>query len=257
MTSEKKSKSKKSKSKSKYLFTLKNIDVMRINAKYGINSSCNIPCMSHIHPDNTTDLSSLRETTHLKNREPEKISFLDESKRLRSCTLCSVDFKDGHRWCWWCQHPFDSAPWGCPLRIDGVIGTRTYISSISKTKYTLREKKASNSDNECSYITDGMFCSVNCCAAWAKAHKKDPTYMQTPFLLHKMYNQVKGLTGKKCARLPPAAPDWRLLERFGGYLSIHQFREDFDKITYNPLGTTKTKVAFKPIAHCFEEKLKF
>ncbi len=245
----------KRKSKSKYRFTLEGVDVMSINTKYGISSSCNIPSRSHIHPDNTTDLSTLRETTHLKQKEPEKMTFLDEAKRLKVCTICSVDFDKTNRWCWWCQHAFDSPPWGCPLRINAVIDTYSYVSSISKTKYTLREKKQNNIEtNECAYITDGMFCSVNCCSAWADAHKKDPDYDKASFLIYKMYNQVRGLDG---VSVPPPAPHWRLLEKFGGYLSIHQFRGDFDKIEYKHMGTAATTVLFKPLANCFEEKLKF
>jgi hypothetical protein len=109
------------KSKSKYLFVLKNIDVMKIMSKYGIHVSSNIPSISHIHPINTTDLTSLRESTFLKHKEPEKITFLDEAKRLRSCTLSKIDFEKGKRWCWWCKYPFDTPPWGCPIKLKSAI----------------------------------------------------------------------------------------------------------------------------------------
>ncbi len=246
------------KSKSKYVFTLHGIDLMKIHMHYGINISCNIPTMNNIHPDNTTDLSSLSEVTCLKQKVSEKLTFLDESKRLRSCTLAYADFENSPRWCWWCKHMFDAPPWGCPLRIEASIIERKYTSAISKTSYTLREKEESDINKEIMYVTDGMFCSINCCKAWAVSNKKNNMYSQTPFLLHKMYNQVRGKSDD-WIDLPPAAPDWRLLERFGGYLSIHQFRQDFDKIEYIPMGISETQIVvkFRPIARCFEEKLKF
>ncbi len=231
---------------------------MKINFKYGINVSSNIPSSSNVHPLNTTDLSSLRDVMRLKQKDSTKITFLDESKRLRACTLAYADFENSQRWCWWCKHTFDSPPWGCPLRIEAIIKERSYTSAISKTMYTLREKQLLDDDKSVTYVTDGMFCSVNCCAAWAADHKKEDTYASSPLLLHKMYNQVRGKIDDWMP-IPPAAPHWRLLERFGGYLNIHQFRKDFDKIQYNPMGTTETGVVvkLKPIAHCYEEKLKF
>ena len=69
------------------------------------------------------------------------------------------------------------------------------------------------------YVTDGMFCSINCCKAWAVSNKKNNMYSQTPFLLHKMYNQVRGKSDD-WIDLPPAAPDWRLLETIW-WLSIY------------------------------------
>ena len=80
------------KSKSKYIFKLYGIDLMKINFKYGINVSSNIPSSSNVHPLNTTDLSSLRDVMRLKQKDSTKITFLDESKRLRACTLAYADF---------------------------------------------------------------------------------------------------------------------------------------------------------------------
>jgi hypothetical protein len=250
------------KSKSKYIFALKGIDVLKIMSKYGINVSSNIQSISHIHPDNTTDLTSLRESnSFFKQNEPEKFSFLDEAKRLRSCTQSQVDYENGKRWCWWCKHQFDTPPWGCPIRLKSSIKNVNYLSAISKTNYSLVEKHELNNNNECVYITDGMFCSINCCLSWANDKKQDVDYTNSLFLLSKMYRQVSRKKITDTVNLPTAAPDWKLLERFGGYLTIHQFREDFDKIEYLKAGTTihsePVNVQFAPISHCFEEKLKF
>ena len=57
--------------------------------------------------------------------------------------------------------------------------------------------------------------------------------------------------------LPPAAPHWRLLMRFGGHLTINEFRENMTKVSYCDKGTTRTNVLYNPISRCYEEKLKF
>lgn len=238
--------------RNKYVFTLNNIDVIKVCRQYGINSPCNIE--TSLKPDNTTDLSSLRESS-MKNQTPEKMSFLDQSKRLRSCTLSKIDFDNTDYWCWWCKHSFDTPAWGCPLKIQAHINTTSYTSSISKTFYTLREKQLLQ-NNTCTYITEGVFCSVNCCRAWAEHKENEPGYEHSLFLLKKMYNQIKNsATQSSHSELPSAAPDWRLLDRFGGYLNINKFREDIDKIDYTFLG--KTMIAKNPVSYCFEEKLKF
>ena len=62
--------------------------------------------------------------------------------------------------------------------------------------------------------------------------------------------------GKKMATIPPA-PDWRLLEHYGGYLNIMEFRENFNKISYENHGYTKPLPLFLPIGRMYEEKIKF
>jgi hypothetical protein len=255
------------KRKSKYAFVLKNIDVIKINAKFGID--VNVPLQSLEQPPKTTDLNSLCRPNHLPTVEPKRLSFLDESRRMRTTTLTQPHMKDD-LWCWWCKHSFEGSSWGCPLQLAAHVSHHTYVSAISKTRYTLAEKTTSDPQERCSYITDGSFCSMNCCYAWAQDNDSKPEYSTTKYLLTKMYNQA--CVPKQCVEfvcdkdgprqssdhvLPPAAPHWRLLRRFGGYLTIEQFRKDFGKITYVPMGEMVPSVNYVSISNCFEEKLKF
>ena len=239
------------KKKSKYNFRLKNIDVIKINARYGLSISNNIPSESHVNPSNTTDLSQLDGTG--SSSSPSTIKFMDETKRVLTCTLSSIDFEKGDRFCWWCKHCFDSIPLGCPIEILPDIQETTYVSTISKNTYTIRSKKIKN---DVVYLTDGMFCSINCVRAWIEDHSKDEMYSQSMDLLVKMHSNFKPFSGKGHS-IPPASPNWRILTRFGGYVSIRSFRENLDKISYEHRGTNRQKVLFNPISTCFEEKLKF
>ena len=49
------------------------------------------------------------------------------------------------------------------------------------------------------------------------------------------------------------AGHWRLLEEYGGPLSITKFRENFQKIEYEYKGVCQP---FKSIGHAYEEKIK-
>jgi hypothetical protein len=68
-------------------------------------------------------------------------------------------------------------------------------------------------------------------------------------LYHDMYN-VKNIV------INPS-PHWRLLIEYGGYLTIQQFRDNFNKTTYESHGVIRNTDIFKPIATLFEEKLNF
>ena len=54
-----------------------------------------------------------------------------------------------------------------------------------------------------------------------------------------------------------SAPHWRLLEEYGGYLTITKFRENFNKILYEYRGIINPEIYFKSIGHIYEEKIKF
>ena len=104
-----KDKKKKKRSKCKYIFQLDNIDTLKINIKYGLEITNNLPSIqAHNRPANTTDLQSLTGVssnsieikTNLSKVSPERISFYDEAKRLRSCCLTT----GVSTYCWWCKH---------------------------------------------------------------------------------------------------------------------------------------------------------
>lgn len=257
--------------KSKYSFTLKGVNIARINNTYEIE----IPgAVDEILEDDenpsvqTTRLTDL----NVDRGTPDIISFLDESKRMHTCHVSQIDFKSRldinllRYHCFWCRHPFETSPIGCPIKYITSQMEKKYHSHISRDTYTIKEnitskcrKDMSKSSNDLFlkigeyYETDGVFCSFNCCQAWINDNKHNRNYDMSSVLLAKMYNTMMGT---KMVVIVPA-PHWRLLEHYGGHLNILKFREGFNKIDYKYHGNTKQVPKFVPIGMLYEENIKF
>lgn len=262
-----------SKNNSKYTFTLNNIDVIKIHLKFDIE-------LSQQDINETDDVTSTTKLTDLSNEKgitSNTISFLDESKKLHVCNISMIDFyskKDINllRYhCFWCRHPFETHPIGCPIKYVSNKVVKKYYSNISKDVYTIKEDITThrknvvssqttdtqetdiNTTNNTYYETDGVFCSFNCCKAYITENKQNTMYNNSSILLNRLFNTIMGT---KTIDINPA-PHWRLLKHYGGHLNIVQFRESFNKIDYDCHGTTNTLPLFFPIGTLYEERIKF
>jgi hypothetical protein len=252
--------------KSKYSFTLMGVNVSRVNSTYAIES-ISVPQLDDTHFTNTTKLTEL----NTDKGTPEVISFLDESKKMHVCHVSMIDFQSRmdvnllRYHCYWCSHPFETRPLGCPIKYVPSQAEKKYHSHISRDSYTIKEnitekrRLLTRNNDQISlkvgeyYETDGVFCSFNCCQSWINDNKHDRTYDLSSTLLIKMYNNMMGT---KTVVISPA-PHWRLLEQYGGHLNIIKFRDGFNKIDYECHGNTKFIPKFLPIGTLFEEKIKF
>ena len=252
--------------KSKYTFTLMGVNVARIYVTYGIQNISK-ELVEEKNSANTTKLTEL----NTDKGTPEVISFLDESKKLHVCHVSMIDFQSRmdvnllRYHCYWCRHPFETKPIGCPIKYIPSQAEKKYHSHISRDTYTIKENITEKrrlqtlKNDQISlkigeyYETDGVFCSFNCCQAWINDNKQDRMYDLSSTLLVKMYNTMMGT---KMIVIGPA-PHWRLLEQYGGYLNIIKYRDGFNKIDYECHGNTKTIPKFLPIGILFEEKIKF
>jgi hypothetical protein len=95
--------------------------------------------------------------------------------------------------CWWCCHSFDSVPIGIPLN---------YNSKINK------------------FITKGIFCSFGC----MQAYKKNENIICSDDLIRYLYKKLTGITVLDKDYLK-CAPPRIVLKRFGGIMTIEEFRE--------------------------------
>ena len=259
------------KNSKRYVFSLIGININKVDQKYGIISTSHIE--DDIIPTNATkiiDLDSVKKT-------PIIISFLDESKRLRKCSVSMIDFQTGkqirdmckkHRYkCFWDRNliPENIQPIGCPVKYIPSKAVKSYHSEISKDKYTIVEnvtnKKASmlekKKDSRISieqkhyYQTDGVFCSFNCCMAYIQSseNKRNSLYKYSESLLLKMYNDLN--PDDESIEIIPA-PHWRTLDEFGGHLTIEQFHESFNKVSYVDHG-----IACVSLGRLYEDQIKF
>ena len=251
------------KNKGKYKFTLHGLNIEKIRNLYGLEIK-NIQSDKDNFLPNTTKLSEL----NTEKDTPSVISFLDETKRLHSCQVSMIDFKSSMNVnflrysCFWCRHTFDTHPIGCPINYISKKATKKYHSHITCSIYTINENITKNrkisSDNITVnpleyYETDGVFCSFNCCLSWIMDNKHNRLYDYSSMLLMKMYNEFMGT---KSVVINPS-PHWRLLQPYGGHLTIVKFRENLNNVEYKYHGITKKLPDFISQIILYEEKIKF
>lgn len=256
----------------KYVFTLKDVNTEKVDQRFGISIVSNIHSGENLHPQNTTKISDLS----INRNTPEIISFVDEAKKSHKCTISMVDFKTTREFpyisvynCFWCRNsiPENVMAIGCPIKYVPNQAVKTYYSEISKDKYTIKENITSTrsriikDDNDGIlevidknyYLTDGIFCSFNCCMAYIEDSKHNSIYAMSEMLLLKMYHDIYP---KKVQKIDEA-PHWRKLKQCGGDLTIEQFRDSFNNIDYKEHGYVSCIPKFRSIGVLFEEKLKF
>lgn len=272
----------------KPVFVLKNIQPDDIDKKYNLLSYKDkqtepvpLPTQQNVvEPENKTKITELP-----INDDISYFSFLDESKKDHQCVvtmrsyLTKEDFPPNTSvHCFWCRHSFHFRPIGCPIDFVSDRLTKTYNSDITKDKYTLREnitkkqleqltKDVASTEIDTThmiqneykiqdrnyYLMDGLFCSFNCCFAFIKANQQNPLYMNSEYLLKKIFYNV---FGENTAPLIPS-PSWRLLKEYGGHMTIEEYRKNFYKVDY--FNVDNLVVPFpnsKPVGFLFEKQVK-
>jgi hypothetical protein len=251
--------------KTKFTFLLKNICPEEIDTLYNISIQDNFKQ----NPKNITKIDNLS----IISEEQTTFSYLDEFKKQHICAISMVDHvgkelpKKTNMHCFWCRHQFSSQPIGCPIDYVQSEIIKTYFSEITKDKYVIRQninqnkiKRLQNINkdnfnlkiiNNDFYITDGVFCSFNCCLAFIKENKKNSLYNQSENLLSVIYQNYFNIN---CNIVP--APSWRLLKTYGGDLTIEEFRDNFYKVHYKDISNYITEIpACKPIGFLYEQKI--
>jgi hypothetical protein len=255
-------------SKKKFTFTLKGIKRFELDKKYSL---CNLSNISD-QPKQTSTLNvtQINELT-TNNNENKYFSYVDESKREHRCliTMCNNNYEklptSTHCRCYWCHHEFSGMPLGCPVSFENSKLIKNYYSEVIKDNNRLidnvsqleSEKNNYNENFELEkcdyYVTEGVFCSFNCCLAYINLNKHNPiynfskTYLITIF--ETLFNQEFNVT---------EAPSWKLLKNYGGNLSIDEFRENFYKMEITDTNNfVFSSLQQKPLHLLFEEKIKF
>jgi hypothetical protein len=274
-----------------YPFVLKGINTELIDQKFGFT------LISNLNVDKTPlNITKIVDLSTSKNVS-ECISFIDEAKKSHKCNISMVDFRTmkempndfnyGCYDCFWCKSsiPENVIAIGCPLKYVPNQAIKRYYSEISKDTYTIKENitvnkfiNLSNKEDEKEetkdeqettspkkleisnknyYLTDGVFCSFNCCMAFIKdekSGKNSSMYNLSEMLLLKIYSEINPSVKYP---LIDEAPHWRQLKKFGGDMTIEEFRTSFNKIEYKQHGFITDFPTFKSIGVMFEENLKF
>jgi hypothetical protein len=249
-------------------FVLKNIDIEDLNKQYGLTIISNLD----------KDKEDCNKTTKISDIISEDLEysvvFLDENKKESKCNATMIDILSYEKIpeitlikCFWCKHNFDWKPMGCPIKFVNSIIEKSYISQITKDRYYMRENiissklkyvlenKVKNFDIKAfpfnHYLTDGIFCSFNCVLAFIKDNNQDIFYKESYSLLHCMYYD---LVGKRITKILPA-PHWRLLKDYGGSMSIEEFRNTMNMISYKFAFNVREIKDMKSISKIYKETI--
>ena len=253
-------------SKKKFTFTLKGIKPHDLDQKYSLSKIRNIDGQTNpsVNVTNIIDLNT-------NNNENKYFSYVDESKREHRCliTLCNKEYeklpKCTNIRCHWCHHEFSGTPLGCPIKFENSKLIKNYYSEVIKddnrlvsniSKLQFNNSVESNDfflEKSEYYITEGVFCSFNCCLSYINLNKYNPIYF-----LSKTYLITIFETMFKQEFNVIEAPSWKLLKNYGGNMSIDEFRENFYKIEITDSNNyIFNSLEQRPLHLLFEEKIKF
>lgn len=148
--------------------------------------------------------------------------------------------------CWWCRYEFSNPPLGGPT---------VYHPNSSDDPKRKREIDRYfrdlniNSDTNDYFESEGIFCSFPCMKAYFINEAINGRLKNSLTLITLLHSKLCG--SRVCPQIP-RAPDWRLLERHGGPLTIEEFRNAHPRFTYRPSVNVKRPFSF-PSALLFEQ----
>jgi hypothetical protein len=120
---------------------------------------------------------------------------------------------------------------------------------LFKETYTDKQyEKLQNKENisEEYFNCEGVFCSFNCMSSYCREQNiNNIKYRESFMLILMMYKKFFGKIPYKLQD----APSWKLLEEFGGHLTIEEFRKSFQTVKY----TDNNRYFIRIVPQMFEE----
>lgn len=148
--------------------------------------------------------------------------------------------------CWWDGHTFDTSPIGCPINYYSSNDDKRIVSNVRYQAEIMNIK----SDTSDFYEVEGVFCSCECVKAYILSQKDKIKYANSLTLLTRL---VRSLTGtiKNINR----APSWKLIDSYGGHMTIEEFRESFDILKYSETINAKRPYMYGIFTYHSEKKI--
>lgn len=240
-------------------FVLQNINVIELEKTYNLGILSNIK-RENVNNNNQTLLENL------EIKKENRISFFDESKKVKTYDIVMKDIygKDLNDIgkCFWDRCNFSNTPIGCPINYVSPKIYKSYYSQLTESVYTITENLNSEkakifTEKDINfakgyYITEGCFCSFNCCLAYINEKRKDiscrENYRDSINLLHEIYFH---LTGEKETIIP--ASDWKLIDENGGIIDISSYRKNFNNMYYTNGGLLRNLLNFFSVSYIYEK----
>lgn len=208
-------------------------------------------------------LSVINEYPHIMERSKEvvelakifentaNVSFINLKKKKVKCPISTVEVENKKGVdCWWCRYPIpsDCIPVCCPVRYHHNQITRTTANiKVKESVHIIRQcltseeskkyKDEEDFQHKNFYETVGFFCSFNCCFRYVleKEKVRDTLYDDSRKLLYRLYTE---LYGKPVTEFVPS-PDWEILEKAGGSISISDYRKAFTTVSFEFYGNVR------------------
>ncbi len=224
-------------------FTLKNIDVARIDKDFSMTDMKNIGHTSDLVFD-TEDKGTSLEKLGISSLKREPITtILTKEKTKLQTFITMIDHLTDKRLpqqtnipCFGCHRCFDTIPLGVPIAYyPSVYISKDDPTKIKKLTINDRLKLEADTNNNINILeyfdTDGIVCSFNCIFSVIEDNPS-PLYRETSSLVPKMYKMIFGEYPKsKIIR----SPSWRLREEYGGPLSDEDFVRNLQSIQYTDM----------------------
>lgn len=232
------SKSKSSKSPTRkspnrsHVFKLSGVNPSEIDKQYFKFNNTHSLSEKYI-PHQSTKISELN-TFHGN----QNITVVDELKNTHNARVSTVGNNPNPLYCFWDRHPITTdKPIHCPIEKIQTPQIKTYTSHINGKPYKIQDSINLKMEYD-QYYVDGAFCSIECCLAFIEENKSNPLYQYSEHYLRDIFT----FNDQKCA------PHWRLLENYGGNMTIEEFRKSFTNTIYTPDG-----VVYNPICFLYRE----
>ena len=255
----KKSTTKKKAGSEELTFTLKNIDVAKIDKNF----------MNEMKTLETTDLifdiddekGTSLEKLGISSLKKEPMTTIVEKEKIKLQTFTTmIDYTTKKRLpsktdipCFGCHRKFSTIPIGVPIEYHPSVYTSKNDSSRSRnitiSERQELEKDDSNSIKVLEYFdTDGVVCSFNC--IYSVIDDDNPLYKKTRSLVPMMYKSIFGTYPKEKIL---KSPSWRLREEYGGPLTDEEFVANLQTIQFTDMNqVSRVLNSMNPVGRVFK-----
>ena len=254
--------SKKKTTSDEFVFSLTDIDVVKIDKDFNMESikefgydttgKNNISFVSEGTSLEKLGISSLRREpiTTFISKEIKIQSYLSQIDIVTNTIIPEITNIP----CYGCRRKFSTHPLGIPLDFHPSY----YVSKNDATKIKRltpkeREKLEEDPENKIMILdyfdTEGIVCSFNCIVSCIEDYPS-PMYKKTPYLISMMYKMI---FNKYPDQRIIKAPSWKMREEYGGPLSDEEFEKSLQTIKFTDTHQyKKVQRLMNPVGRIFE-----
>ncbi len=188
----------------------------------------------------STPISSLvpptvKTATRSRNSKKVTIDHYDEFRSKKTSTIVGVAKPKRH--CWWDRNAFSGEPISVPIAHRPKTIRKQCTTQSQNYNFVICEPVQSEKDR---FDSVGSFCSPQCALAFIKDNSHDPLYRRSEFQLKYLFHEPF-----------VAAPHWKMLNQYGGHLTISEFRKTFSNIVkgsvYKNIESTMVGMVFEEV----------